>query len=268
MRPDTAVIWRRPPAALDVRLNESIRCGCDSADSGQPVSVFFRADDVAVPGMNFNRMMALFAKYGVPLALAIVPAWLTHDRWEYLKGFEKNNPFRWCWHQHGWRHVNHEVVGKKQEFGDTRSMAEITRDLTRGKWRLEQIMAGAFYPVFTPPWNRCSARTLQALKELGFAAVSRSRGSKPLSPGGLPDYYVNVDLHTRKERDPAAGWNNLLDELEQAVASGYCGIMIHHQKMNAAAFDFLEILLRTLTNQTDIHLVSFKDLKIKGKLYF
>ena len=102
--------------------------------------------------------------------------------------------------------------------------------------------------------------TLKLLKELGYAAVSRSRGSKPPSPGELPDYFVNVDLHTRKERDPATSWHNLLGEFEQAVASGFCGIMIHHQLMNPAAFDFLEILLKTFTNQPNIHLVTFKDL--------
>jgi peptidoglycan/xylan/chitin deacetylase (PgdA/CDA1 family) len=260
MRSDIPAIWRRPPSALDLRLDDRLRSGCGKAESTHPASLFFRADDVVVPGMNFNRMMDLFAKYGVPLSLAIVPAWLTPPRWQYLNSFEEKNPSRWCWHQHGWRHVNHEVEGKKQEFGGARSLAQITQDLTRGKRRLEQLMAESFYPVFTPPWNRCSADALQALKELGYAAVSRSRGSKPLSPGGLPDFYVNVDLHTRKERDSAAGWRNLLDEFEQAVASGFCGIMIHHQLMNAAAFDFLEILLKALTKNSAIRLVNFKDL--------
>jgi len=260
MRSDIAAIWRRPPSALGHRLGDSLRSGCDKAESRHPVPLFFRADDVAVPGKNFNRLMDLFAKYGVPLSLAIVPAWLTAPRWQYLNSFEKKNPSRWCWHQHGWRHSNHETEGKKQEFGDTRSLAQITHDLLRGKRRLEQLMAEAFYPVFTPPWNRCGANALQALKEQGYAAVSRSRGSKPSAPGGVPDFYVNVDLHTRKGRDPAAGWHNLLGEFEQAVASGFCGIMIHHQLMNTVAFDFLEILLKALTDHPRIQIFNFKDL--------
>lgn len=260
MRSDIAAIWRRPPSDLDHRLDDSLRSACDKAESRHPVSLFFRADDVAVPGRNFNRMMDPFAKYGVPLSLAIVPAWLTPPRWQYLSNFEKKNPSRWCWHQHGWRHANHETEGKKQEFGDARPLAHITQDLTRGKRRLEQLVAEAFYPVFTPPWNRCSANALQALKDLGYAAVSRSRRSKPQAPEGLPDFYTNLDLHTRKERDPAAGWHNLLAELEQAVASGFCGIMLHHQLMNAAAFDFLEILLKALTKNPAIQILNFKDL--------
>ncbi len=260
MQPKVPAIWRRPPSDLDSRIDECIRWGCENADPGGSVDLFFRADDVGVPGMQFARMMSLFAKYGVPLSLAIVPAWLTPDRWQYLNGFEKINPSRWCWYQHGWRHVNHEVEGKKQEFGAARSLSEIKQDLMRGKGRLEQLMGKAFSPVFTPPWNRCSADTLQVLKDLGYAAISRSSGSQPHSPGGLPDFYVNVDLHTRKEQNPAAGWHNLWLEFERAIASGYCGIMIHHQMMNHAAFDFLEILLKALVNHKKIHLFNFKDL--------
>lgn len=260
MRPNVAAIWRRPAPDLDLRINQSIRSGLENTDPMGGLSLFFRADDVAVPGKKFARMMALFAKYGVPLSLAIVPVRLTPARWQYLKGFVKNNPSRCCWYQHGWRHVNHEAEGKKQEFGDARSLAEITQDLMRGKHRLEQLMGEAFYPVFTPPWNRCGANTLQALKSLGYAAVSRSRRSKPLSPGGLPDFFVNVDLHTRKEREAAVGWHNLLREFEQALASGFCGIMIHHQLMNAAAFEFLEVLFKALINHPEIQVVNFKDL--------
>ena len=123
-------------------------------------------------------------------------------------------------------------------------------------------MEAEFYPVFTPPWNRCSLGTLQLLGELGYVAVSRSRGNMPQAPRGLPDFYVNVDLHTRKERDPAVGWKNLLKELQQAISSTFCGIMIHHQRMNEAAFDFLEMLIRILVERRELQLVKYKDLNV------
>jgi hypothetical protein len=121
-------------------------------------------------------------------------------------------------------------------------------------------MGRAFYPVFTPPWNRCSLTTLQLLRELEYAAVSRKRDSLPPSPEGLPDFWVDVDLHTRKEPNPQTGWRNLFNELEQGISAGRCGIMIHHQMMNAAAFDFLELLITALTKCRKIQLVNFKDL--------
>ena len=253
-------IWRSFPTDLVERTERCIHSASKQFGTKGSGHIFFRADDVAAPGRNFAKLMDIFRRHRVPLCLAVVPAWLTGKRWQYLKGLGANESSLWCWHQHGWRHANHEVTGKKQEFGEARSTAQIIRDLTRGKRRLENIMTGAFYPVFTPPWNRCSARTLQALKKLGYEAVSRSSGGKPPSPAGLPDICVNVDLHTRREKNPAAGWQNLLGELEQAAATGFCGIMIHHQLMNDAAFDFLEILLKAFTSHPGIHLFNFKDM--------
>jgi len=122
-------------------------------------------------------------------------------------------------------------------------------------------MGAEFYPVFTPPWNRCSLNTLQLLQDLGYAAVSRSRGSRPKAPKGLDDHCVNIDLHTRKECDPASGWKNLLNELQQGLSSGSCGIMIHHQRMNDAAFDFLEVLLKTTVSHQAFQLIHFRHLK-------
>lgn len=260
MEPSVSALWRRLPLDLDSRIEECIRTGCEKAEGQGTGYLFFRADDVAVPGRQFSRLMDLFSTYGVPLSLAVVPAMLTRQRWQYLNGFEKKNPSRWCWHQHGWRHVNHATEGKKQEFGGARTISEIKRDLVRGKNRLEQLMGDRFYPVFTPPWNRCSNVTLELLKELGYAAVSRSRGSKTPSCRGLPDYYVNVDLHTGKEKSPVAAWENLFGGLQQAIASNYCGLMIHHQRMNAAAFDFIEILLKKLVKSHKLQPVHFKDL--------
>jgi len=121
-------------------------------------------------------------------------------------------------------------------------------------------MGEDFYPVFTAPWNRCSSTTLELLVELGYHAVSRSRGSLPPPPDGLPDFQVNVDLHTRKELEAEEGWNGLFGDLKGALLSGLCGIMIHHQRMNGAAFAFLEVLLQKLSSHQSLPIVHFKDL--------
>jgi len=253
-------IWRHLPSDLVARTEYCIHTACEQLKNKGYGYVFFRADDVAVPGRKFARLLDIFTRNRVPLCLAVVPARLTGKRWQYLKGRGAKADSLWCWHQHGWRHVNHETEGKKQEFGNALTASEIRRDLIRGKHRLEDLMEEAFYPVFTPPWNRCSLSTLQLLRELGYAAVSRSRGSKPQAPRGLSDFCVNVDLHTRKERDPAFGWNTLFNELQQAISSKFCGIMIHHQRMNEVAFDYLEILLKALIKHRGLKLVHFKDL--------
>ncbi len=251
-------IWLSVPSEVDSRIETCI----DSAriERNKTVYIFFRADDVAVPGKQFTRLMKLFARYRVPLSLAVVPAWLTGPRWEQLKRLGQKSPDLWCWHQHGWRHKNHEMKGKKQEFGASYPFSTLRADIVRGRSRLETLMGKSFYPVFTPPWNRCSRNTLELLKKLGYHAVSRSYNSQPPPPKGLPDFQVNVDLHTRKERDPLTGWDNLFSEFRQTMVNGLCGVMIHHQRMNDAAFDFLEFFLKKIIKQKGLFPVHFKDM--------
>ncbi len=262
MQDEVSPIWRHFPTDLVYRTERCIHIASQRLGNSGPGRIFFRADDVAAPGRKLAKLMDIFKRQRIPLCLAVVPAWLTGRRWQYLKGLGAKESSLWCWHQHGWRHVNHEIDGKKQEFGASRSRSDIKRDLLLGKRRLEDLMAAEFYPVFTPPWNRCSLNTLQLLQDLGYAAVSRSRGSQPKAPKELSDLYVNVDLHTRKERDPASGWNNLLNELQQALSSDCCGIMIHHQRMNNGAFDFLEMLLKTMVRHKEFQLLHFRHLRL------
>jgi peptidoglycan/xylan/chitin deacetylase (PgdA/CDA1 family) len=192
-------------------------------------------------------MIDLFRKHQVPLHMAVTPAWLTHSRWKTLKKWTGGDDL-FCWHQHGWRHVNHQESGKKGEFGTDRTKIEKKADLTKGRAKLKSIMGDDFKLFFTPPWNRFDSETAKALVELGYKAVSRSNGEQkkvPL-PSSLPDIFINVDLHTRTEINPAQSWNALLSEFETAIKTGRVGVMLHHQRMNGVAFEFLgEILTRT-----------------------
>nr|WP_321260584.1 polysaccharide deacetylase family protein [uncultured Pseudodesulfovibrio sp.] len=211
--------------------------------------IFFRADDVAVPSNNCHQMMDLFIKYDIPLHMAVTPAWLTQARWDILIHWAGDSPV-FCWHQHGWQHRSHQTSGKNSEFGDQRPASEKKQALKRGHDRLNSIMGESFYPAFTPPWNRFDAQTGEALIELGYACVSRSAGEQrkvPL-PDTLPDIPINVDLHTRNEADPALGWDALTKEFEAAIQTGRVGVMLHHQRMNQAAMDFLDTCLSHVTN--------------------
>ncbi len=114
--------------------------------------------------------------------------------------------------------------------------------------------------IFTPPWNRCSLETLKVLKQLGYIAVSRDQGSAPAASDSLPDIPITVDLHTRKEATTQQGWNRLLGDLKKSISTGCCGIMIHHRRMNDAAFDFLELLLKQIVNRSDFFPVDMRKL--------
>lgn len=252
-------IWDTIPIDIKTRVSRCIKTAADRLQSG-PAQIFFRADDVGVPGKQFSHLKEIFSKHQTPLCLAVVPAWLTASRWTYLQKPGSHMPDLWCWHQHGWRHMNHEKAGRKQEFGASRRRTAVLKDLVKGRRRLEELMGNKFYPVFTPPWNRCGLDALEHLWADGYCAVSRRTGAQPATRDGLPDLFVNVDLHTRKETDPKKGWNNLLAELQHSISAGYCGIMIHHQRMNAAAFDFLDYLLSVLVRCKNLSVVDFREL--------
>lgn len=243
-------------------LVKTIACHLDRGSqlSANHPQVFFRADDIGVPSQRFQQLIECFQKHRLPLCLATVPAWLTASRLRELRRLTGSNSTQWCWHQHGRLHRNFESTGKKQEFGPARSKNDIDISLSKGRKRLAQLLDVDFQPIFTPPWNRCSMDTLKALGDLGFKAVSRSRGARPETPPCLPDFQVNVDLHTRKEAEPLVALTNLARELEQGLASGLCGIMIHHQRMNGTALELLDILLGLIKRNRSLHPVHFGDL--------
>ena len=251
---------RHLPANLEERLHHAVEAGCTNTDYRAPIRLIFRADDIGVPSRGFSRLVNLFLQHRMPLCLAVVPSWLTAIRAKGLMEATAENRSLWCWHQHGRQHRNFEPAGKKQEFGPARDYKSLKQQISLGRTRLISLLGNEFQPFFTPPWNRCSLEAAQALKDLGFAAISRSEGARPDLTGILPDFPVNVDLHTRKEHDPETGLGNLLSEIERSLASGYCSVMIHHQRMRRNDFLLLDLLLELLTNRQGIKPLLFGDL--------
>jgi len=254
-------LWLTPPAKMGEGLG---RCLDPLGSDRGECTIFFRADDVGVPGYQFSRLVDLFRRHRVPLTLALVPAWLTASRWGRLLEISGRDPVLWGWAQHGWRHRNYAPQGKKEEFGSARSSGAKRRDLLRGFERLSSLVGEELLPIFVPPWNRCDEETLMALRDLGFKALSRSLGAQPAAPPGLPDYPVTVDLHTRREENGQAGRLALLRELGEALSRPLCGIMIHHQRMNEAAFAFLDLLLRSLIRWRGARLIHLGTLLGEG----
>jgi peptidoglycan/xylan/chitin deacetylase (PgdA/CDA1 family) len=161
MQDNVSKLWQRLPSDIVSKIERCLAADCEQRSQRGDAYIFFRADDIAVPGKQFAHLLEVFSQNRVPLCLAVVPAWLTRQRWRVLKNIAQNTASRWCWHQHGWRHVNHEIDGKKQEFGPVRSRADLEHDIRRGRQRLESLLGQSFYPVFTPPWNRCDQKTLE-----------------------------------------------------------------------------------------------------------
>lgn len=253
-----STLYNIPIPDLQAQIHESFAEGLLQRNQASSL-IFFRADDIGVPSFQFKEMVNVFIRHKTPLCLAVVPTWLSRPRLDALQQITgKTSQF--CWHQHGWLHKNHELFGKKQEFGPNRTQEQIRQDLINGRGRLSNLLEDHFSPFFTPPWNRCSESTLDLLEQLQYKGVSRSKGASPISPENLHDYQVNVDLHTRKEIKTEDSLHNLLEEIKASLSSGITGVMLHHQRMNGHAIHLLDVFLHVLSEFKEIEAVHFEEM--------
>jgi hypothetical protein len=223
----------------------SLLAALDAAPA--PIDFFLRDDDAGWDDTRLFDLLDRTERAGVPIDVAVIPQATSPALAASLCARKAAVPRLIGLHQHGYAHHNHEVQGRKCEFGAARSADAQRADIAAGRERLRERFGCLFDPFFTPPWNRCSAATPALLAELGFTALSRSRGAEPQS--ALPELPVDVDwckqqrlAHEHGERDGNA---RVAAELAQRVgAGGPVGLMLHHAAMTAAELDGLDALLR------------------------
>src|SRR4051794_24748382 len=209
---------------------QSLRAALDA--SSEPVEVWFRDDDAGWEDERLLELIGRFADHGLPLDLAVIPCALTERLAEALQGVGL--------HQHGYAHTNHQVEGRKCEFGPARSRAQQYADIVAGQERLRALLGDRLDPFFTPPWNRCTRDTGEVLVELGFALLSREHRAEPL--GLLPELPVHLDV---ARLAPA--------ELDERFAGfvrdgGPVGVMFHHGVMERDDMERAAELLSVLTH--------------------
>jgi hypothetical protein len=244
--------WPDPAAWVEEVLDQAAR------RSTGPCRVYFRADDVGRPSEAYTEMIRVFHEHETPLNLAVVPDWLTEKNWEAIQKPGGGRDDLWVWHQHGFAHRNHQTTGKKSEFGDQRPKADKERDLAAGRDRLRKLLGGRFYPVFTPPWNRCDRETLELLLRFEYYAVS-TRSGRGRPPEIIPEINVHIDLHTRKAPEAEADAVRLRREMIESLSRDRCGFMLHHERMNEAARRFVNALLPLLKRDRRMEVVSFTE---------
>ncbi len=254
-----AFLWETALDNWKERLTQAIE---QWAGNNTP-NIFFRADDIGVGSCAFDALCRLFRTHEIPLALAVVPAWLSGTRCEWLFRCAPLEERLWGWHQHGWRHVNWQRTGKKSEFGDHRALEKQIRDITQGQQKMLDTFGEHALPVFTPPWNRISSPTIKVLQQLGFKGISMEMAiPRSLKPAvTMKSFRVQLDLHTRKAVNGEEDYNKLVEELVALLSKREpIGIMIHHQRMTIFAFEFLNELIRQLKDKLHARFLSFREL--------
>ncbi len=259
-----ANIWLSPPSKNWRReLADALRQGIES----HIPRFYFRADAIGAGGRPFEALCTLFRKHEVPLAMAVVPAWLSASRCNNLFEVAPLDEPLWNWHQHGWRHVDWQKTGKKSEFGAERSYEKQLRDISLGKEKMNSIFAPHLLPVFTPPWNHLSSTTIEVVRDLNFKGVSMMgpfpRGIRPGNE--LKNLRVQIVLHTRKRKHGQDDFRFLCEELTSWIGRREpVGVVLHHQHMNGFAFEFLDELLHLLKHQVGARLLSFREILEKS----
>ncbi len=225
--------------------------------ASKSVKVFFRDDDVDEDEATLCRLLELFAQKNVPVILGVIPAKLTNESVKLLAQFPTTTEIV----QHGWQHVNHELTGRKCEFGSSRSFDEQCADIARGQTRMREAFGNHWFPAFIPPWNRCTANTHQALDQLGFRVLSQLHKGAPPTGFSFQEISVTLDLFRWKDGATLRPQEELLQAIAlQLTQPQPIGIMLHHKVMSDEAFLFLEQLLDTLRQLPNVRFHTFESL--------
>lgn len=252
-------LWKNPPTSWRADLDSAAA----SLGGEQLPPIVFRADDIGVSGQAFVGLCKLFRHYQIPLAMAVVPAWLSNARQDRLFNAAPMDEELWSWHQHGWRHVNWQRSGRKCEFGADRSQDRQYEDILQGRQKMERIFGRYFVPVFTPPWGSLSVATFKILHKLRFRGISLAA---PLPPGvKLPVHFHclpgRLVLHARRPKSPEEDLADLLREFSAlSKHTGPSTIIIHHQRMTSFAFEFLDHLLYNLKYVIKARFISLQEM--------
>ncbi len=222
--------------------------------------LLFRNDDLGWNPKAFARLLTLFARHDQRLNAAAIPQALND---EVLK---ESIPYSYQAAPylqivtHGFSHQNHELEGKKAEYGSTREYADVKRELELGRLTLAERFEN-YYPCFVPPWNRMNNAFLPLLPECGYKILSREEevaAKSAVAP--IPEFNVSLDLHTRKDslRSSAKEIFRYLARRNEEGAD-FVGVMLHHDKMTEEDFSTLDDLLKELTKR-NISSCFFSDL--------
>src|SRR5262245_16195370 len=211
------------------------------------VAFFFRDDDAGWADRRLLALLDLFARHSMPLDVAAIPAELNQSIAAELRARLESAPDQLALHQHGYAHRNHEPEGlRKCEFGASRNSSLQQNDLNAGKQRLFDLLGPNVKPIFTPPWNRCSAITFHCLIESGFSVLSRDTTAPRRNIDSLFELPITIDWFANR-KGIRLGASELSASLAAGIATGEpVGLMLHHAVMDQEELEACGELLELL----------------------
>ena len=251
-------------AARDTRWDEAA-WGAFAAEldawgaAAQPATFWWRDDDTGPADPALPRLLRLARDAGIPLGLAVVPAWLAPETAEYLRRPGSGLAIL----QHGIAHENHETQPppgirkvKPAELGPARPAGVVLQALVEARARLQSAAGSAWLDVLVPPWNRIAPEVRSALAARGYRGLSVfGPRERPAAPPGLREVNCHVDPIVWREGKRFVGASATLDRLRAHFAarrSGTAdpteptGLLTHHRDMGEDLWAFLDVLFPRL----------------------
>lgn len=220
--------------------------------AGMQARLWWRDDDATAPSPALDRLLDLAERFGVPLALAVIPAHATAALARRLQRAGRVTVL-----QHGWRHADHADPGaKKIEIRDgiADGTARLDADLSAGAARLSDLFGTRALKVLVPPWNRIGDGVTGRLPALGLAGISLFGGAGGAGPPRRVDTHIDiVDWHRGRgfvgdDRALAACVSALADRRRGLVdPASPVGLLTHHRDHDAGCWRFIETFLSATT---------------------
>ena len=219
------------------------------ADAGRVAGLWWRDDDATVPSPALDTLLAIRARLGLPVALAVIPARAQASLAQRLSG--EDGVTVW---QHGWAHMNHAPVGAaKAELGPERPPAYVLGELARGWLALDQVFGTTgWMHALVPPHNRIAPPLAAALPQAGYVGLSAGLGPRARGARGVVNAHVDImDWGTRRFAGEAVALGALVASLSahrtgSADPDEPVGFLTHHLAHDDDAWRFTEAALARL----------------------
>jgi hypothetical protein len=224
-----------------------------AADSGRTLALWWRDDDAVAHTPALDRLLALARHFGIPVALAAIPARLDASLIQRIDAEPDVDLL-----VHGLSHANHAPPGeKKAEFGAHRPLEILVADAREALRRSKETAGARFLPVFVPPWNRVAPALAADLPRLGYCGLSRF-GPRDIhaAVAGLTRVNTHLDpIDWEGSRDLVSP-DILVGHMARAIgarldgtadAEEPIGLLTHHLIHKESAWHFYDALLEYLS---------------------
>ena len=239
---------------------DPLRTTLDAAPGS--IRFFFRDDDAGWEDARLFELLDVFAKYNVPIDLAVIPKSISRQTAACLRRRLDESPEHVSAHQHGYAHVNHEETGRKCEFGESRSSVMQRADIAAGKALLNDLLGPMTESIFTPPWNRCTASTVPGLLSEGFTLLSRDLTATQFNTPVLRELPVSIDWFGHRK-----GVRLTPDEIGESLGKAASaqlpvGVMLHHAIIDDVERRRIGELLELLSSHSQVSCRLMRDLVV------